>query len=71
MNKARSPIFTEVYIGVIGDGDTADIVRCSEIHGPPRMNVVYIGARYSILATVYSPTRHVLTVCADLTGRLV
>jgi len=63
-------IVTVVRVVAISDCDTADIVRCSEIHRPPRLSV-QAGAWFSVIATINSQTCRSVTECAALAGRLV
>ena len=76
MKIARSKTLTaEVWISVISDSDTADMVLCSEVDSPPWMPVAE-GACCSIIATVNRPagfSRVAIRsdVYAALTGSLV
>jgi len=64
-------IVTVVRVVAISDCDTADIVRCSEIHRPPRMSGVHAGTWFSVIATINSQTCHGVLECAALAGRLL
>ena len=59
-----------VYFKIVSDDDATDMVRCSQIDCPPRMNV-RVGARRSIMATVNCPTCNFMCIPADLFGSLV
>ena len=55
---------------VSNDGDMTDVVSLSEVHRPPRVNVV-ISARVSIQTTVNSVVCHETVVCLVMSGGFV
>jgi len=56
---------------VIIDGDSADVVRCREVDGPPRVLVDGGRARLGIIVSVNGQTSQRVHVRSRLNGTLV